>query len=889
MKLDDDTWARVYPFLEQAQDVLPEELDAWLARIATEHPDIAAPLRDVLLHHGIETGDFLKRPFHLPADQPSRIDQRVGAYTIESLLGKGGMGEVWLARRSDGHFQGKFAVKFLKLTSNSPNALDRFRREGRMLARLTHPNIARLVDAGAMPDGQPYLVLEYVKGEPIDQFCGAHSLGLEARVRLFLDVLAAVAHAHTNLIVHRDIKPSNVLVTTDGTVKLLDFGIAKLIGNELEPEDQSQATRIEEVALTPDYAAPEQILGEPASTATDVYQLGVLLHLLLVDRLPQFGPAKARAEQVRAALEVVPARASDAATGGAGKALRGDVDAIIGKTLRKKPDERYATAAALATDLRRYLDHEPVAARDGAFAYRLNKFVRRYRGAVIATSAALAVLLISTAFALIQLREATHQRDQSRALQKDAGAENQFLTQIMSTVSSDGRPVTPAQILEKGMALLDRQYINDPEFRASMFIRMAGRFLDMDDHERAYAALLKAETLAKQIDNPSLLAEIECDAVASQVAMNHADEAVKRLALGNAALARIAKPTASDTARCVDGEAAVADIQGNVPKAIQLEERAVELLRRGGATDDMLYNDLLSNAGFYYNEIGNAEKSYEYAVDQVADLERQGWGESRSAVTALHNVATELYAFGETQAAMAAEAQVMARARSASDDGSIDAHYSTMYSGILLRMNHPTEALQWEDTAIAAALRDNDVAIEILTRVVRAEALIALGRLDVAHAELDKVRQRAKGLEAANRRALILAENTAADLSRAEGNLIEGRSKIDSLIDMLRHEAGSGPTTLGLALLTASRIAVADQRFVEAERLSSEASSIYAKRARNVDSSADVGESLLLLAEAQRGEGQVDAARATANKAFVSLNSGLGAEHPLTLQAAALR
>jgi serine/threonine-protein kinase len=278
MKMDEEIWVKIFPFLEQSQDVPNEEIEAWLAEITSRNPDIAAPLRELVMERQVLEGqDFLERPAQIPS-QVSRIGQSVGAYTIESLLGKGGMGEVWLAQRSDGRFKGLFAIKFLK-ASPAPTALERFRREGRMLARLTHPNIARLIDAGVLPDGQPYLVLEYVAGESIDHYVDANSLGLEARLRLLLDVLAAVAHAHTNLVVHRDIKPSNVLVTPEGKVKLLDFGIAKLVGNELAADEESQATRVEDIALTPDYAAPEQILGEPPSTATDVYQLGVLLHV----------------------------------------------------------------------------------------------------------------------------------------------------------------------------------------------------------------------------------------------------------------------------------------------------------------------------------------------------------------------------------------------------------------------------------------------------------------------------------------------------------------------------------------------------------------------------------------------------------------------------------
>lgn len=483
MKLDDDTWARVYPFLEQAQDVVPEELDAWLARVATEHPDIAAPLRDVLLHQGIETSAFLERPIRLPADAPSRIDQRVGAYTIESLLGKGGMGEVWLARRSDGHFQGKFAVKFLNLASYTPNALDRFRREGRMLARLTHPNIARLIDAGAMPEGQPYLVLEYVKGEPIDQFCDAHSLGLEARVRLFLDVLAAVAHAHTNLIVHRDVKPSNVLVTPAGEVKLLDFGVAKLLGNELADEDYSQATRIEDVALTPNYAAPEQFLGDPPSTATDVYQLGVLLYVLLVGRLPLETSTHTRAERVRAALEEVPPRLSEVAMQSARRALRGDLDAIVGKSLRKRPDERYATAAALAADLRRYLDHEPVSARAGIFAYRAGKFVRRYRVAVLSVTAALASLMVATAVSLTQTHKIRLERDRADQI-------TGFMTQMFKVPDPSearGNTVTAREILDKSSRQIESGVGLDANVQSNLLQVMAETYMNLGLYSRAHS------------------------------------------------------------------------------------------------------------------------------------------------------------------------------------------------------------------------------------------------------------------------------------------------------------------------------------------------------------------------------------------------------------------
>src|ERR1700753_2379926 len=220
MKLDQETWMRVYPWLERAQDVPAADLQKWLAELVAEQPDVGIPLREVLSQGALlDEDEFLVRLPGAPPERASRVGQQVGACTIDRLLAEGGMGEVWLAHRSDGHFEGRYAVKLLQHGTLGTKALDRFKREGRLLARLTHPNVARLMDAGATSDGQPFLILEYVDGQHVDRYCESHSLSTRARVRLFLDVLAAVAHAHTSLIIHRDIKPSNVLVTSDGVVK----------------------------------------------------------------------------------------------------------------------------------------------------------------------------------------------------------------------------------------------------------------------------------------------------------------------------------------------------------------------------------------------------------------------------------------------------------------------------------------------------------------------------------------------------------------------------------------------------------------------------------------------------------------------------------------------
>src|SRR5262249_53280953 len=283
LSLSRERWLVLSPHLDRALEMGPEARAAWLEALRAEDPTLAADLLTLLSERSALSGEgFLAREAPLPP--ASLAGQVVGAYTLVSQIGQGGMGSVFLARRSDGRFEGQAAVKLLNASLVGRLGEERFRREGNILARFAHPHIARLIDAGVSPAGQPYLVLEHVQGEPIDRYCDARALGIEARLRLCLDVLEAVAHAHANLIVHRDIKPSNVLVADGGEVKLLDFGIAKLLATE-GGEEGIALTR-EGRALTPEFAAPEQVVGGAITTATDTYAVGLLLFRLLTGRHP---------------------------------------------------------------------------------------------------------------------------------------------------------------------------------------------------------------------------------------------------------------------------------------------------------------------------------------------------------------------------------------------------------------------------------------------------------------------------------------------------------------------------------------------------------------------------------------------------------------------------
>ena len=387
--MDSERWQVVEPFLDRALELPSDEARSdWLAQLHAERPDVADEIRSLLLIQRAAAADrFLEHAVDLPGGRAT-AGQTIGAYKLVSPIGQGGMGSVWLAERSDGRFDRPAALKFLHVAL-AGRGEQRFKREGQFLGRLTHPHIANLLDAGISPEGRAYLVLEYVEGFHIDQYCDQHGLDVKARVRLFLDVLDAVAHAHANLIVHRDIKPSNVLVSTSGQVKLLDFGIAKLLEDDHGTADRTQLTREGRGPMTPEYASPEQVRGEVPTTGTDIYSAGAVLYKLLTGSSPHVFAGEGPGDLLAAIGSKDPAPASRL-----NRAVPRDLDYVLGKALRKEPGERYASVGAFADDLRAFLDWRPVSARSGSAWYRTRRLVRQYRlplAAVALTIVALSV------------------------------------------------------------------------------------------------------------------------------------------------------------------------------------------------------------------------------------------------------------------------------------------------------------------------------------------------------------------------------------------------------------------------------------------------------------------------------------------------------------------
>jgi len=454
-----ERWHEIKDKLDAILNLAPEQRPAYLEQVSAADPELRRELESLIASHEQAGTDFLNVPPPQAPDpsatgdlDPDRRDpmigRRLGTYEIVEQIGAGGMGEVYRAIRADDQYHKQVAIKLVRASQNSDFVIRRFRNERQILASLDHPNIARLLDGGTTEEGIPYFVMELIEGQPITEYCDSRNLPIAERLKLFVAVCSAVQYAHQRLIVHRDIKPSNILVTNEGTPKLLDFGIAKIVDADSET---GPATLTIFRALTPGYASPEQVKGEPITTASDVYSLGVVLYELLTGQHPYSTPGSTPHQIAQAVCEVDPekpstvVRRTESSTSAGGqpplhsattipldessadrlsKRLSGDLDNIVLMALRKEPERRYASVDKFAEDLRRHLSNLPVFARKDTAGYRISKFVARHKAGVAATAAAIIILIVGI---VVTLREAQIAREQaSIARSQRARAEARF-------------------------------------------------------------------------------------------------------------------------------------------------------------------------------------------------------------------------------------------------------------------------------------------------------------------------------------------------------------------------------------------------------------------------------------------------------------------------------
>ena len=495
--MEPDRWKKIETIVAAALELETAERELYVSEACASDHELRAEVDGLLAGENAASGflEDVKRlvPGSYSGPKPAMTDpligSKIGHYLIEGLIGAGGMGTVYLVSRADEEYRQHAALKLLHLGMANPNLLQRFRNERQILAVLEHPNIARLLDGGTTAAGLPYLVMEHIDGVPLDRYCDEHVLDCRERVELFLQVCDAVAFAHRSLVVHRDLKPGNILVTGDGVPKLLDFGIAKLLDSGSVPGDEG-LTRTGLRPMSPGYASPEQIRGRPITTGSDVYSLGVVLYRLLTGKLPRDfdGLTPVALERGLSREPTAPSTTVGKESRGglvSARSLRGDLDAILLKSLREEPEQRYSSVDDLAEDLRRHLAGLPVGARKGSFGYRAGRFLHRHTGMVV-MSLLVAVLAGGSTISLVQQnRRISYQRDRAEAM---ATFSSGLLTvdQVLWTLDNE-RPVQ--LLLWKNLQDAKHRLSDDPLLRSDQLMLLARGFV-------ALGQLLESEKYA---------------------------------------------------------------------------------------------------------------------------------------------------------------------------------------------------------------------------------------------------------------------------------------------------------------------------------------------------------------------------------------------------------
>ncbi len=667
--MDHQRWKQIKDLFHQVVELEAPRRESVLQQAAGNDPSIAEEVRQLLANHQ-RAGSFIERSavFAVDSDDDREAEGRkLGAYRLLRRIGHGGMGTVFLAERSDDQYQQQVAIKLIRLGMDSVHLVARFRQERQILAHLEHPGIARLLDGGTLEDGLPYLVMEYIEGEPIDQYCHNRSLSTSHRLELFCKVCEAVQFAHRNLVIHRDIKPSNILVTADGSPKLLDFGTAKLLDplqsgtaskGVTEGPNEAADTVTGLGLMTPRYASPEQLRSEVITTATDVYALGVVLYELLTGSRPFDLPSPFSLEAVRilceepppspsAALDLLAAEAETAPRNGEGHHLRpqelrrrarrlqGDLDTIVLTAMRKEPTRRYPSVEQLAGDVERHLENLPLVARPDTWSYRWGKFLRRHRTAVLTASAA-AIFFSLAVLAWVSQSSRARAAD-ARAVVHAAEAETvtQFLLELFAASDpgqSRGTEPSARQLLERGVDLIDQATGTEPALRARLFQKLGQVYLSIGALEKADELLGRALTLRRQLgtlheDTAAIL--LRRGRLLRARGKFEAAEAATRESLS--LLTRLFGETSTEVAEALDALGELQYARGHYKTSQQLHSRSRAILSKASEAEPEMEAQNLNDLGAVFYALGEVDAAEAHFLEAV-ELRRRHLGEDHFSV-----------------------------------------------------------------------------------------------------------------------------------------------------------------------------------------------------------------------------------------------------------------
>jgi non-specific serine/threonine protein kinase/serine/threonine-protein kinase len=777
---------------------------------------------------------------------------RLGPWRLLRLIGRGGTGEVYVALRADGAFQQKVAIKVMHRDAVAEVA--RFQVEREILARLEHPGIARLLDGGMHTDGRPYMVMEHVEGLSLTEFCDARKLNLEGRLKLFIEVCTVVAYAHRNFVVHRDLKPRNILVTPDGHVKLLDFGVAKLLDVVGGPaSDKTSAP------LTPDYAAPEQLTGQPITTATDVYALGVVLFELLTSRKPFQNTAMPVAHAVRSVLHEVPPAPSRAArmlttTRVPVRLLEGDLDAIVAKCLRKEAEHRYDGVDALQLDLQRYLDSEPVEAREGARFYVLGRFLRRHRVSV-ATALAIVLALTGTLAAVSwQAHRVALERDIAERAAAREEAVRYYVTSLFraSAAEPGGEPATAKQMLDRSAQRVLREYRDDPYLAGKVVETLSDLYGALEDFEG------QVPLLAGFLKQAGPEADPESVAFARQQLAN------AELQRGNIAHAAQLLPLALDfwssapqrfAPQRLEGlvikgrlQRAQGDLDGSIATYSAALEERIALSGMNHTETAALYNSL-AIAHMHANHFNAALIAYRKALAIQDALQRT---EDLDAQIMRANMGMLAFRYGQIDDAEQILRSAFTKQRALAGDSAAVAAAMGYYGAIRSIRGRHDEAISILHTAVTMASTFAGPAspVAVQNRLFLAEALDAAGEKPAASAMLTENLALARKQLGEENLAVLRTRLAQLRMKVRGGDRAAANTELGELIIQLRKQGKVGELTLAQALVLQGESLLLDGNRQEARQPLTEA--LRMRQTLLWDRSPDLTEAQKLFDESRR-------------------------------------
>jgi serine/threonine-protein kinase len=874
-----DRSRRVDALFDAALDRPDAEQTAFVERECAEDGDLRARVLDLLrTYHRADS--FLESPaarIAAPLMHGAALDtalpDRIGAFRVVREIGRGGMGRVFLGERADGHFDQRVAIKVIH--GGGPGVLRRFVEERRILALLEHPGIARLVDGGLTAGGLPYFAMELVDGLPIDRYCETHDLALNERLELFARVCDAVAYAHNRLVVHRDLKPSNILVTAEGRPKLLDFGIAKLLGGPA-PDD---LTRTGFSVMTPEFAAPEQFRGAPIGTATDVYALGVLLYLLLTGGRPYDLRNRSPVEMERLVCVDVPPKPSTRALGPMGRRLRGDLDLIVLTALQKDPERRYQSPVALAEDVRRFLGGLPILARPDSARYRLGKFVGRNRRSLALAAATVVALLGATAVSVVQMQAATIQRQEALRAARRAAAMSELQGLFAGdNRDPDGRPLPPAARIAIAERVVTTRFRNEPWLVAAVLVELSSRHLESGDLGAERALLARARSIALAAGAGDELALADCRRSISYWLEDKLDAARADIVHAKSVLAAPGRHDPAVQATCLEAEGKLLQATGSPAAGVALLEQALAL--SGAEAGNQLRLTVMNALAEVLRLSGRTREAVPYFRAILAELEAMGYGETETVPNVVGFLAASLLDLGEVASLDSMLQQVIRRREAVDGVGRVPTLLALQYGRAKLALGAVDSADLW----IARALRDTTQG----AGVFRAYAAATLAELRLEQSRVAEAAVAARTLPTDRRGQRAVAAMLRARVRRAQGDPAGAAALLERELRALLADGQPGLTLFALPLVTAGewRLARGDARGADSlARLAREAAAIDSQA---LVRSALAGRAELLHARVLHAGGRAAEAGAAARRAATALSNGYGHDHAWTRAARTL-